>query len=64
MDILLSHAMIWERGKILKGEGVGGNTNGTMKEVIGGGGREWGMDNYASESIKDLVYIEGIWWGR
>jgi hypothetical protein len=44
--------MTGEWGKIDKGEGVGGNTNKTMKEVTGGGGREWGMENYSNESIK------------
>jgi hypothetical protein len=37
---------------------MGGITTRKMEEVIGEGGKKWGMDNYSIERIRGVVYIE------
>jgi hypothetical protein len=55
--------MTWKWGKNYKGEGIRGTINWTMKEVTGGGGREWGVENYSSESFGggSIYKVKRVW---
>jgi hypothetical protein len=41
---------------------IEGNNNGMMKEVTDGGGMEWDMENYSSERVGVVIYIEKRGW--